>query len=377
MSLGPSGGRNRPVVLIVDDEPSTVRAVQGLFRRQYRVLGATSGQGALDILAQQDVWVALCDQRMPGMSGHELLAAIRDHHPKTVRVLITAYADLDALIRAVNDGQIFAYLGKPWTTDTLEDVVERAVAYRQMAESNREMTTALREANARLQRMNGELRDFAYAVAHDVREPLRTITAYSQLLRNDHASELSEEATGFIDRIGKCADYLDALTRDLLSVAELEQVTSDKGPVEISEVAVRARQLLEGALQATGGEIVVEDGLGGVVGHRDRLTLLLQNLVSNGLKFNQSETPTVTIGPASAMSGWTAFTVADNGIGIPAEQRERVFKMFARLHSRNEYPGTGAGLAIVKKIVDAHGGRIQIESEVGSGTTFTVRLPAA
>lgn len=366
--------RNRHTVLVIDDEEQTVRAVRHLFRRRYKVLGATRAREGLDLMDAQDVSVVLCDQRMPGMTGAEFFEEVRARHPDTVRILITAYSDIQALVRSVNRGQIFAYLAKPWNPEELEQVVDTAVAHRQLIDDKRQMTAELAVKNDALRRVNAELRAFTHVVAHDLKEPLRTISAYVGFLESDFPELAEGEPAAYVRSIDRCARHMHSLITDLLQFAELEHKQTELSPIDLGRLVTQAQELLEGAIADRGAVITVRDPLPRVLGNESRLLMLLQNLISNGIKFNQSDPPRVDIGLGEARDGLIEVYVKDNGIGISPEYQEQIFQIFERLHARSEYPGTGAGLAIVQRIAESHGGTIRVESEEGQGATFFITL---
>ncbi len=366
--------KRRHTVLVIDDERQTVTAVKHLFRRRYHVLGATRAREGLDLLGHNDVSVILCDQRMPGMTGAEFFEEARQIDPNAVRILITAYSDIQALVRSVNRGQIFAYLAKPWNPEELEQAVDTAIAHRELLDDKRRMTVELAHKNDALRRMNQELRNFTHVVAHDLKEPLRTISAYVDFLKADHPEVVQGEPGAYVSSIDRCARHLHDLINALLQFAELEHVQTHLEPVDLGRLVAHARELLEGAITQRHAEVLVHDPLPTVRGNPSRLLMLLQNLISNGIKFNDG-TPRIDIGLTDrAPEGMIELYVRDNGIGISPEYQAQIFQIFERLHSRTEYPGTGAGLAIVQRIVESHGGDIRVESEEGEGATFYVTL---
>ncbi len=367
----------KKTLLVIDDEEQTVRAVRHLFRRQYKVLGATRAADGLALLDAHTVSVILCDQRMPGMSGAEFFEQVRAKHPDAVRILITAYSDIQALVRSVNRGQIFGYLAKPWNPEELEQVVDSAMAHRQLLDDKRRMTAELAEKNDALRRVNAELRAFTHVVAHDLKEPLRTISAYVDFLETDYPELASGEPAAYVRSIDRCARHMHALINDLLQFAELEHKQTERAPVDLNLIARQTQDLLSGSIGDSGAVVTVRDALPTVLGNPSRLLLLLQNLVSNGIKFNQSRPPHIDIGAAEAPPGKVAIYVKDDGIGIPAEYQQQIFDIFERLHARSEYPGTGAGLAIVQRIAESHGGSIRVESAEGAGSTFVITLEPA
>ena len=367
----------RPTVVVIDDEGQTVTAVRHLLRRNYEIFGATSAAEGLALLAKHDVAVVLCDQRMPKMDGTTFFARAQASHPDTVRVLMTAYADVTELIQTVNRGHIFGYIAKPWQPEALEHTIATAVEHWSLLAHNREVTEALAAKNAELARTNRELRAFTHVVAHDLKEPLRTISAYVRLLGKDFADQIAGEPERYLGAIDRCAGHLHQLISDLLHFSELENAAFDLEDVDLNDTLGRTRELLILPLADRGAELRVSGSLPAVRGDAARLPLLFMNLIGNGIKFNRSERPVVEVTAAAAPEpGVVRVSVRDNGIGIDAEHHERIFNLFERLHGRHEFPGTGAGLAIVKSIVEGHLGRLEVSS-TAEGTTFHVYLHEA
>ncbi len=369
--------RGRATVLVVDDESSTVTSVRHLLRRRYEVLGATRAREALALLDDPgvgDVAAVLCDQRMPEMTGDQFFREVLARHPRVVRILMTAYGNLETLADSINHGQIFAYLAKPFTAEQLERVVETAVSYRQLVDANERMTADLQKANDLLVSKNAELQAYTHVVAHDLKEPLRTIAAYARFMDEECGARLGPEGNRFLGGITRCAEHMGRLVDDLLQFSRLDRDDLSVQLVELMSVIEAASEVVAGAVEAGGIRLTLPESAPVVVGDPDRLVLVLQNLLSNACKFRAADHPQVTVFARRA-GDKVEFGVADNGIGIPPEHHERIFHIFERLHGRADYPGTGAGLAIVRKIVELHGGSVRVESARGEGTTFTVTLP--
>jgi light-regulated signal transduction histidine kinase (bacteriophytochrome) len=234
--------------------------------------------------------------------------------------------------------------------------------------------TALREAERglverarELERSNAELAEFAYVASHDLSEPLRTITSYLQLLKRRHAEALSPEAEGYVARGIDGAERLRALIEDLLAYSRVGRSERPTEPVDLDA-------LIAGIAASLSADIEWDE-LPTVRGDARQLAQLLQNLISNAIKFVPAgAAPQVRVSAQSEDGAWYV-AVDDNGIGIEAGQAERIFGMFQRLHSRDAYPGTGIGLAIARKVVEGHGGRIWAEARAEGGTRMTFTLP--
>ncbi|MFI7588092.1 ATP-binding protein [Spongisporangium articulatum] len=243
----------------------------------------------------------------------------------------------------------------------------------------------IREAHARLeqqaedlQRSNRDLEQFAYVASHDLQEPLRKVASFCQLLQRRYADQLDERADQYIHFAVDGAKRMQQLINDLLDFSRVGRQAAEMSTVSMEECLAQALGHLESAVEASGAE-VTSDPLPEVRGERGLLVQLLQNLIGNAIKFRSEDAPRVHIGVRQTGARWE-FTCSDNGIGIDPAYSERVFMIFQRLHPKDEYTGTGIGLALCKRIVEYHGGRIWIvdDHEEGlGGTTIRWTIPAA
>jgi signal transduction histidine kinase len=224
-----------------------------------------------------------------------------------------------------------------------------------------------------LARSNADLEQFAYVASHDLQEPLRMVSSYMQLLSERYEAELDETGQRYIHYAVDGASRMQSLVRDLLSFSRVGSRGLEKVPTDLNRVVGQTLNNFEVAIKECGA-VVTSDDLPAVNGDPGQLTQLFQNLIGNAIKFHGATQPEVRISAERQPDEWL-FTVTDNGVGFDAKYAERVFVIFKRLHSREEYPGTGIGLAICKKIVERHGGRIWAESEIGRGTTIFFTLP--
>ncbi len=227
--------------------------------------------------------------------------------------------------------------------------------------------------NAQLRRSNAELEQFAYVASHDLQEPLRMVASFTELLQDRYKDQLDDRAHKYIGYAVEGAKRMQSLVRDLLAYS---RVTAEKvlRPVDSGAVAAAVVERLSAAIVESGTEVNVHP-LPVVVSDELELGQVFQNLISNAVKFRSDRAPRIEI-KAERDDGTWRFSVADNGIGIEAKFSERIFQMFQRLHERGKYEGSGIGLAIAKKIIERHGGRIWFVSLLGQGTTFHFTLPA-
>jgi len=224
-----------------------------------------------------------------------------------------------------------------------------------------------------LKRSNEELEQFAYVASHDLQEPLRMVTSYTQLLARRYRNRLDDDARDFIHYAVEGATRMQALINDLLAFSRVGTQGKPFSPVAMEEALRAAVDNLQVAIAESGAQ-VSWDSLPMVRGDRGQLIRLLQNLLSNGIKFRREDPPRLHVGGRREAARWV-FSVRDNGIGIEPRHFRRIFVIFQRLHRRGEYEGTGIGLALCKKIVERHGGRIWVESEPGKGSCFYFSLP--
>lgn len=226
-----------------------------------------------------------------------------------------------------------------------------------------------------LQRSNAELEQFAYVASHDLQEPLRMVASFTGLLADRYRGKLDERADQYIHYALDGSRRMQQLIRDLLAYSRINSQGRPLADVATSELADDVLQDFSAAIEEAGAEIDVGD-LPIVEADASQLRQVFANLVSNALKFRSDESPRIRIAAEADESTWH-FTIADNGIGIDPAYVERVFQMFQRLHERERYDGSGIGLAISKRIVERHGGKIWFESGAGDGTTFHFTLPKA
>ena len=232
----------------------------------------------------------------------------------------------------------------------------------------------LRAAYDELARSNSELQQFAYVASHDLQEPLRMIGSYTQLLERRYGDKLDADAREFMGFIVDGATRMKQLIEDLLAYSRVGTRGKELRPVQAQVALDRALVNLRAAIESADAQ-VTHDALPEVSADDTQLTQLFQNLVGNAIKFRKPDEPVrVHVGLQDAGAEW-CFSVSDNGIGIEPQYYERIFMVFQRLHTRDEYPGTGIGLAICKKVVDRHRGRIWVESAAGKGSTFHFTLP--
>jgi PAS domain S-box-containing protein len=251
---------------------------------------------------------------------------------------------------------------RPLFTVILRDITERRRAEEKLAEKMEELA-----------RSNADLEQFAYVASHDLQEPLRMVSSYTQLLMRRYGDRLDGDAREFTAYIVDGATRMKQLIEDLLAYSRVGTKGKEFKPVPVESALRRAIVNLRAAIEESGAAVTY-DTLPVVHGDDMQLAQLFQNLIGNALKFRSASVPRIHVSSIDKKEQ-SEIVVADNGIGIEAQYFERIFMVFQRLHNKGEYPGTGIGLAICKKVVERHGGSIWVESKPGEGSAFHFTLP--
>ncbi len=319
-----------------------------------RILGAKSpeallGQSLADFLSDEAVQAQVLASMARGRAVRDLEAGLRRPGGDLTWACLTVWPVVDP-----GTGGI-AYEG------AMEDVSGRRQAERELA-----------ERAAALGRSNVELQQFAYVISHDLQEPLQLITRYARLLAEHGGTMSDEEAKRHLASLIQCTDRMQAMIDDVLTYARVDTQANPFAPVDFAEAVKKALANLNATVEENGAQVTWER-LPVLAADGSQVVQLFQNLIGNAIKFRR-EAPLIRIFAVEDGDRCT-FAVADNGIGIASEQLDRIFGMFQRLHTTAEYPGTGIGLAICKRIVERHGGRIWAVSQPGQGSTFCFTMP--
>jgi signal transduction histidine kinase len=395
-------------ILLVDDKPENLVALEAVLDDLgEELVKAHSGKEALRACLEHDFAVILLDVKMPDMDGFETAALIRERESSrnTPIIFLTALKSEEHLFRGYYMGAV-DYLYKPIVPEVLRSKVtvfvdltkknallrnhaamleqknrelEQQIQERQRAEEdvrrlNAELERRVQERTAELSRINDELRQFAYVASHDLQEPLRTVGSYAQLLSRRYRGQLGADADEFISYMVSGVNRMHTLLNDMLAFSRVTQ-SQNKPLATASLDTVLATSLLNLELTIKeSGATVTNDPMPSVRCDETQIAQVFQNLIGNAIKYRGTDAPQVHIW-AEPGDGEHVISVRDNGIGIDPQYHERIFGIFKRLHGR-ELPGTGMGLAICKRILERHNGRIWVESEAGKGATFRFALPA-
>ncbi|GGM19263.1 hypothetical protein GCM10010841_29190 [Deinococcus aerophilus] len=293
---------------------------------------------------------------------------------------VVAHVRAAAMLPVMVNGQLHGLIGvalfvkRHWTAMD-RAVLETVVRSLGLALEGAESAQALKDRTRELERSNAELEKFAYVASHDLQEPLRTISSFSELIERRYGEKLDERGRNYLSLVARGAERMKVLIDDLLVFSRLNAVQEPHSVLPLADPLQEALERLHAAVEHSGA-VVRHGPLPAVTGNLSELTQLFQNLIGNAIKFRrEGVVPEIHLEAAREGGIWH-ITVRDNGIGFEAQYAERVFQIFQRLHVRDQFEGTGMGLAIVRKILEHHGGRVWAESEPGQGSTFHFTLPA-
>jgi PAS domain S-box-containing protein len=280
--------------------------------------------------------------------------------------------DEDPYPRADGTTDWLQWEARPWLMP--DGTVGGVLFFTQVITARKQMEAELQRQTRALARSNAELEQFAYVASHDLQEPLRAVAGCSEILQRRYRGRLDGDADELIGHIVEGAARMHTLIQDLLEFARVDRQQLAAAPTDAGRALDQALARLSASIRESGAD-VTRDSLPTLPAEEVQLTQLFQNLVGNALKYRGAERPRIHVGASRRDTMWE-FEVRDNGIGIDPQYFDRIFNLFQRLHTRTEYPGTGIGLAVCRKIVQRHGGRIWVESAPGRGATFRFTLPA-
>jgi signal transduction histidine kinase len=316
--------------------------------------------------------IVLADYNLPTWKGMEALKVIRGEGLDIPMILVSgALGDVTA-VECIKQGAT-DYVLKDGLA-RLPEVIRRALREKDERTLRHEMEDDLARKVDELARSNADLEQFAYVASHDLQEPLRMVTAYTQLLAERYRGKLDENADKFIGYASEGALRMQVLIQDLLAFSRVGRNGIDRGSVDCNDIMKEVLQTLAPAIQESTA-VVTHAELPNVWADRTEVKQLFQNLIGNAIKFRGEPSPAVSVQAEKSGQQWQ-FSVSDNGIGVAPEYVETIFVVFQRLHARTEYSGNGIGLAICKKIVERNGGKIWVESQPGLGCTFKFTLPS-
>ncbi len=349
-------------ILCVDDELDNVEALERLFRRKYNVLKATSGQEALKHLKTEKVALIVTDQRMPNMTGVEFLANSMRTHPDTIRILLTGFTDIESVIDAVNSGQIYRYVTKPWDPVDLANTVDKAIERYELSAELKEKNAALQTALTELKTLDESKSNFMILINHELKTPLTVMLSFLELLRE---TPLSPDQAKYLNRIGGSASRLQALIND-----SLELVSAETGllPVKITEINIKKlmqelQTQYQVELERKNIQLDLNIESDQVKADAKALRSVLTRLLDNAIKFGPENSSVDFLCKEAPTNSGVQLTLTNEGKGLKAEMIKKILQPFSLNEDiMHHSKGSGLGLSVVQAVLKRLGSQLQIES---------------
>lgn len=351
-------------VLYIDDEENNLQAFKASFRRLYEIYTAISAAEGLKILQNVNIQVIIADQKMPNTTGVEFFKSISETYPDPIRILLTGYTDIEALADAINHGDIYRYITKPWNDLELHNSIKNAYdAYKAKID--------LRNKVAELEKTNDELNRFIYSISHELRAPLVSVIGIVNLVKMENLFHSSGEYWGLVET---CSNKLDYYIQKTLQYYKNNKTQSEISLVEFEPLANELIDLYAYANRDTRFTVNVNQPVP-FKGDLFRIEVIMGNLISNAIKYQKENEPNKKVNiDIDVTKEFVEITIMDNGVGILNEHLEKIFTQFFK--SKNHH-GSGLGLFIVKEALNKINGRIAVNSSIDHGTTFKINIPNA
>jgi two-component system sensor histidine kinase/response regulator len=351
-------------VLYIDDEINNLLSFQAAFRRRYKIFIASSAAEGLNILNDEnDINVIICDQRMPQSTGVEFFQVVHKAFPQPVRILLTGYTDVEAIIDAINKGEIFRYIKKPWDDFELQNAVQNAYELYITRQQ-------LRKKVSELERTNDELNRFVYSTSHDLRSPLASVEGILNLARMENSVT---DPNNYLGMIETCITRMDVFIQKIMEYYKSVRVEDEISEIDFKEILQESIEICKMQNPLIAFYLTVEQNTK-FINDAFRISVIIDNLISNAVKYQKptSASPVVKV-YVTADAYKAQIEIEDNGIGILEHHLNNIFKMFFR--SSSHVNGAGIGLYIVKEALTRIGGDISVSSTYGVGTIFRIIIP--
>lgn len=350
-------------VLYIDDEQNNLLAFQAGFRRKYQIFTANSAAEGMGVLNKEEVHVIIADQRMPQSTGVEFFQVVRKAYPYPIRILLTGYTDAEAIIDAINKGEIYRYIKKPWDEFELQNAIQNAY---DIFLTRRQLKNKIAE----LEKTNDELNRFVYSTSHDLRSPLASVMGILNLAKMENSVQ---DPNNYLGMIQSCVNKMDIFIQKIIEYYKSIRVEEELTLINFTSLFEDSIELcrmqnpnIKFNLQVNQASQFANDAF--------RISVIIDNLISNAVKYQKptEENPRVSI-TVTADEDKADIQIEDNGIGILEQHLNNIFKMFFR--SSSNVTGLGIGLYIVKEALTRIGGEINVQSTYGIGTSFHLAIP--
>ena len=350
-------------ILYIDDESNNLLSFQASFRRKYKVFLANSPAEGMGILNKEKVHVIIADQRMPQTTGVEFFQIVRKAHPHPIRILLTGYTDAEAIIDAINKGEIYRYIKKPWDEFELQNAIQNAY---EIYTTREKLSRKIGE----LEKTNDELNRFVYSTSHDLRSPLASVMGILNLAKMENSVQ---DPNGYLGMIETCVNKMDTFIQKIIEYYKSIRVEQEYANIDFNVLLEESIQLFKMQRPDIAYNIHVEQN-GNFMNDSFRMSVIIDNLISNAVKYQKPSEPNPKVEVTVKSDDKRAtIKIEDNGVGILDNHLNNIFKMFFR--SNNTVNGLGIGLYIVKEALTRIGGEISVHSRHGEGTAFFLEIP--
>ncbi|SIT06653.1 hybrid sensor histidine kinase/response regulator [Belliella pelovolcani] len=357
---------NKIRVLYIDDEDNNLNSFKASLRKDFHIITAIDAEEGLKIAEEEELHVVIADQRMPGLTGVEFFEKLMKINPDPVRILLTGYSDIASVIDAINKGEVYRFIDKPWNLEQIKNAIKNAA---EIYLTKRE----LKDKNERLKKVHSEMNQFVYSLSHELRGPLMSISGVSKLAKMEAKDPNIIE---YFDMIDSATLRLDDFIYKMLDFYRSTKIDNKVSKIDFKDIV---NQQLEAYKEKWGLDdinIAIDvNQTSDFYSDDAKLRVILNNLFSNAYKFQKLESESkfikLTVDVKDAVA---TVKIEDNGIGIDEKYHTEVFNLFHRATQRNV--GSGLGLYMVKESVTQMGGKIQLESKLDHGTIFTITLPS-
>lgn len=352
-------------VLYIDDEDNNLKSFRATLRKDFKIYTAIHADEGLKIAREEEIHVVIADQRMPGMTGTEFFEELVKFNPDPIRILLTGYSDIASVIDAINKGEVYRFIDKPWNIEQIKNSIKNAADIYFMRRE-------LKDKNLKLKKLHSEMNQFVYSLSHELRGPLMSISGVSKLAK----MELKDpDATEYFDMIDSATGKLDDFIYKMLDFYRSTKIDNKISEINFNDVvdqqlnAYRSKFIIDHIqidIQINQEHAFFSDD--------SKIRVILNNLFSNSVQFQKGDQSDNRIGLSIEVAESDAtITLSDNGIGIEEKHHFDIFNLFSRATQKNV--GTGLGLYMVKEAVEQMGGKVDLESVFGEGATFKVTLP--
>jgi two-component system sensor histidine kinase/response regulator len=353
-------------VLYIDDEDNNLKSFRATLRKDFKIFTALDAEEGLRLAREEEVHVVIADQRMPGMTGTEFFEELVKFNPDPIRILLTGYSDIASVIDAINKGEVYRFIDKPWNIEQIKNSIKNAADIYFMRRE-------LKDKNLKLKKLHSEMNQFVYSLSHELRGPLMSISGVSKLAK----MELKDpEATEYFEMIDSATGKLDDYIYKMLDFYRSTKIDNKISEINFKDVVDQQLSAYREKFKIDHIQVDIRINQEHAFFSDDsKIRVILNNLFSNSVQFQKGDQSENKIGLSIDVAESEAtISLSDNGIGIEEKHHPDVFNLFTRATQKNV--GTGLGLYMVKEAVEQMGGRVDLESVFGEGTTFKVTLPS-